>query len=250
MSERQTAAGAAGAAGAADAQTETPQYTAPTLACGNLRLAVALPDGEDLNEWLAAHSLQAFLSLSSPAPTHKHTQGGTHQHMTSHMTSHHAHTAVDFFNQTNMLYGTLTAYCTKERCPVMCAGRRYEYHWADTAGGTRRTAAVSAPEYVDRLMRWVQGLLDDESVFPQKAGVPFPSTFQATVRAVFKRLFRVYAHVYYSHFREVVALGEEAHLNTSLKHFVLFAREFRLIEKQELAPLQPLIDQLCGPSNR
>ena len=158
--------------------------------------------------------------------------------------------AVDFFNQINMLYGTLAAYCTRERCPVMCAGRRFEYHWADTTGGARRTIAVCAPEYVDRLMRWVQSLLDDESVFPQKAGVPFPDTFQATVRAVFKRLFRVYAHVYYSHFREVVALGEEAHLNTSLKHFVLFAREFRLVEKQELAPLQPLIDQLCGPSNR
>lgn len=72
MSERQTAAGAAGAAGAADAQSETPQYTAPTLACGNLRLAVALPDGEDLNEWLAAHSLQAFLSHSL-FPLHSHT---------------------------------------------------------------------------------------------------------------------------------------------------------------------------------
>lgn len=156
---------------------------------------------------------------------------------------------MDFFNQINMLYGTLTAFCTRERCPVMCAGRRCEYHWADTTGGTRRTIAVCAPEYVDRLMRWVQGLLDDESVFPQKAGVPFPSTFPATVRAVFKRLFRVYAHVYYSHFREVVALGEEAHLNTSLMHFVLFAREFRLVERHELAPLQPLIDQLCGPSD-
>ena len=157
-------------------------------------------------------------------------------------------TAVDFFNQINMLYGTLAMFCTRERCPVMRAGRRCEYLWKDATGGTRRAIAVSAPEYVDRLMGWVQGLLDDERVFPQKAGAPFPDTFAATVRAVFKRLFRVYAHVYYSHFREVVALGEEAHLNTSLMHFVLFAREFRLVDKQELAPLQPLIDQLCGPS--
>jgi MOB kinase activator 1 len=39
--------------------------------------------------------------------------------------------AVDFFNQINMLYGTLTEYCTPETCPVMCAGPRYEYHWMD-----------------------------------------------------------------------------------------------------------------------
>lgn len=31
-------------------------------------------------------------------------------------------TAVDFFNQINMLYGTITDFCTEESCPVMSAG--------------------------------------------------------------------------------------------------------------------------------
>lgn len=30
--------------------------------------------------------------------------------------------AVDFFNQINMLYGTITEFCTPEECPVMSAG--------------------------------------------------------------------------------------------------------------------------------
>jgi GGDEF domain-containing protein len=30
--------------------------------------------------------------------------------------------AVDFFNQINMLYGTITEFCTPESCPVMSAG--------------------------------------------------------------------------------------------------------------------------------
>ena len=158
----------------------------------------------------------------------------------------HHPTAVDFFNQINLLYGTLTEFCTAESCPIMSAGPKYEYLWKDET--MKKPERKSAPVYIDLLMTWVQHIIDDERVFPQKAGAPFPDTFAATVRAVFKRLFRVYAHVYYSHFREVVALGEEAHLNTSLMHFVLFAREFRLVDKQELAPLQPLIDQLCGPS--
>ena len=31
---------------------------------------------------------------------------------------------------------------------------------------------------------------------------------------IFKRLFRVYAHIYHSHFQKIVSLGAEAHLNT------------------------------------
>lgn len=30
--------------------------------------------------------------------------------------------AVDFFNQVNLLYGTLTEFCTAESCPTMTAG--------------------------------------------------------------------------------------------------------------------------------
>ena len=46
--------------------------------------------------------------------------------------------------------------------------------------------------------------------------------------------------------QEIVSLGEEAHLNTSFKHFVYFIQEFELIDKKELAPLQELIDRLTS----
>lgn len=52
-----------------------------TLGSGNLQLAVKLPEGEDQNEWIAVNT-------------------------------------VDFFNQLNMLYGTLTEFCTREVCPL------------------------------------------------------------------------------------------------------------------------------------
>ena len=48
-----------------------------------------LPDGEDINEWVAVNT-------------------------------------VDFFNQINMLYGTITEFCTEQSCPVMSAGPKYE----------------------------------------------------------------------------------------------------------------------------
>ena len=50
---------------------------------------------------------------------------------------------------------------------------RYEYHWAD--GTTiKKAIKVSAPEYVDYLMTWVQNQLDDETIFPSKIGSTEP----------------------------------------------------------------------------
>lgn len=79
-------------------------------------------------------------------------------------------TAVDFFNQINMLYGTITEFCTEESCAVMSAGPKYEYHWAD--GHTvKKPIKCSAPKYIDYLMTWAQDQLDDETLFPSKIGL-------------------------------------------------------------------------------
>ncbi|XP_011093824.1 MOB kinase activator-like 1A [Sesamum indicum] len=177
-----------------------------TLGAGNLREAVKLPIGEDLNEWLAVNT-------------------------------------VDFFNQVNILYATLTEFCTPSTCPTMTAGPKYEYRWAD--GVTiKKPLVVSAPQYVEYLMDWIEAQLENEAIFPQKFGVPFPPNFQDVVKTILKRLFRVYAHIYLSHFQKVVSLKEEAHLNTCFKHFVLFTKEFGLIEKVELAPLEEIIESI------
>jgi len=41
------------------------------------------------------------------------------------------------------------------------------------------------------------------------SGVPFPKNFRDTVRTIFRRLFRVYAHLYSNHFDQICALGIE-----------------------------------------
>jgi MOB kinase activator 1 len=65
------------------------------------------------------------------------------------------------------------------------------------------------------------------------------------VQNIFKRLFRVYAHIYYCHFERMSSLGAEPHLNTCFKHYMYFVYEFNLIpNRQELQPLQELIDKL------
>jgi MOB kinase activator 1 len=90
-------------------------------------------------------------------------------------------------------------------------------------------------------MTWIQDQLDDEALFPSRIGVAFPKNFQESAKAIYKRLFRVYAHIYHHHFDEVKSLQEEAHLNTSFKHFVFFVKEFKLVPEQEFAPLSDLI---------
>ena len=98
-------------------------------------------------------------------------------------------------------------------------------------------------------MNWIQTQIDNELIFPSAIGVPFPKQFFSIAKTILKRLFRVYAHIYYEHFNQVIQLQEEAHLNTSFKHFIYFIQEFDLVEKKELAPLKELIDKLISKDN-
>ena len=97
---------------------------------------------------------------------------------------------------------------------------------------------MTAPEYVDLLLSWIESQLNDEKLFPTSTDSPFPKTFKSIVKNIFKRLFRVYGHLYYSHFDKITALGAEAHLNTCFKHFIFFVLAFDLVDKKELAPLE------------
>lgn len=124
---------------------------------------------------------------------------------------------------------------------------------------------MPAPEYVEHLMAWVQGNIDNESMFPSRigrsswtetpgshlsdpdmiAGVPFPKTFPTLIRQIFKRLYRVYAHIYCHHYPVVVQLGLEPHLNTSFKHYVLFIDEHSLASGKDFwGPLGDLVDSM------
>jgi len=180
-----------------------------TLNAGDLRKAVKLPSGGNLGDWLAANT-------------------------------------VDFFNQVNLLYSAISSYCTEETCPTMSAGPKYEYHWVDGVDYVKPTP-VSAPKYVDLLLQWIQAIVEDESQFPSDfEGKAVTKEFIVLLHRIYKRLFRVYAHIYCSHLDKIRANGLEAHLNTGFKHFYLFVREFRLIEdKKEMEPLKEVIEAAC-----
>ena len=104
------------------------QIAKMTLGSGNIDLAVELPKGEDLNEWLAVNT-------------------------------------IEFYNDINLLYGMLVEFCTKESCPVMSAGPKYEYLWAD-GSNVKTPMKVSAGEYIEFLMVWVENQINNANYFP------------------------------------------------------------------------------------
>ncbi|XP_065901051.1 MOB kinase activator 3B-like [Dysidea avara] len=173
----------------------------------DLRAAVRLPPEETYNDWVAIH-------------------------------------VVDFFNRINLIYGTVSDYCTDATCPIMSGGQKYEYLWADT-DRYKKPTALSAPQYMSMLMEWIESIINNEDVFVVQAGVPFPKTFIPICKKILTRLYRVFVHIYIHHFDKLVVLGAEAHVNSCYKHFFYFVVEFKLIEGKEFEPLQHLTAKLC-----
>ncbi|KAJ3153197.1 hypothetical protein HDU89_000826 [Geranomyces variabilis] len=180
------------------------RYIVKTLGGESLRAAVELPPDTSREEWLAVNT-------------------------------------VDFYNQINLLYGCISEYCTRENCPTMTAGPRYEYLWAD-GKAVPKPVKCSAPEYIEYLLSWVDAQLDDETIFPPSD--TFPPQFLITVKQIFKRLFRFYAHVYHNHLKQMEDVAEDRHLNTCFKHFILFVTEFDLVDSRELQPLASVVGQI------
>lgn len=174
----------------------------------DLTECIQLPEGYQLEEWVAVH-------------------------------------VIDFFNEISLLFGTISELCTIDSCPQMTAGPCYTYLWAD---GKQQVTPVSlpAPEYVSCLLNWVQDQLDDPQVFPPDGRYASNSKFLQAASVIFKRLFRVYAHMYHNHLESYVALHAESHLNFCFKRFIFFVKEFHMIDQKELNALRKLIQTLVG----
>lgn len=168
-----------------------------------------IPSGLDSNEWLALHT-------------------------------------IGFFEHINLLYGTISEFCNLTSCPEMVGPGPRTYLWLDEKGKKNK---LSAPQYADYVMTYVQKVVNDETSFPTKHGKEFPNQFDQVLRKVQKLLFHVIAHIYHSHFREIVLLGLHAHLNSIFAHLMEFNICHQLIEEKETEVLQDLATALKVGSN-
>jgi MOB kinase activator 1 len=147
---------------------------------------------------------------------------------------------VDFFQLTTVLYGALSSACTAETCACMNCGSTFEYLWRDPG---QRPARLPAPAYVQRLSQWIDEQLNDETRFPSSS--EYPADFLMHVKNIFRRLFRVFAHMYLSHYSDAVHLGVHVALNTAFIHFMEFAAHFDLVSVVELKPARELLETVC-----
>jgi MOB kinase activator 1 len=124
----------------------------------------------------------------------------------------------------------------------MTAGKQ-RYKWQDPV---KYPEPVDLPaiQYMEELLNWANGRLNDEKFCPIAPGVPFPEDFESGIKMMFRRFFRVYAHIYHHQYKEMEKLELHAHLNHVFKRFILFNMVFKLLPPEELEPLKDLVDQL------
>eukprot|EP01119_Soliformovum_irregulare_P022811 TRINITY_DN786_c0_g1_i3.p1 TRINITY_DN786_c0_g1~~TRINITY_DN786_c0_g1_i3.p1 ORF type:complete len:233 (+),score=58.91 TRINITY_DN786_c0_g1_i3:201-899(+) len=174
-----------------------------TLGSGvSMREAVRLPNGENRNEWLAMNT-------------------------------------IEMANNTQLVFGFISDFCNEKSCPAMTAGKIYTYKWQDPKKYPKPTM-VSADKYIELLFEWVNVQLDDESIFPLDTN--FGKNFLPAVKQIWKRLARVYFHIYHHHAEQIRALNAEAHVDTCFRHFYYFSREFDILkEGEDFAPVATII---------
>lgn len=157
---------------------------------------------------------------------------------------------VDFYNRAKLVYLTvldtdpdsLTRTCNESNCPTMSGGSQYEFLWKE---GSAKPASVSAPQYMENLLDYIDGIITDEAVFPTDDSVPFPKNFKEICSKIFRRLYRLFIHVYIEHFERMVETGAEEHTNIFYRHFYFFMQEHKLMQEQDFAPLDELNFKLC-----
>ena len=129
----------------------------------NMKDLVKLPDDEDINDFLATH-------------------------------------VVDFYNRAKLVYSTIvdntqqyqSRSCSEESCPTMSGGPKYEYLWQDEVR-YKKPVSLTAPEYICTLIEWIDDILQDEKIFP-------PVDFRKICSKIFRRLYRIFVHIYIEHF--------------------------------------------------
>lgn len=127
--------------------------------------------------------------------------------------------------------------CTKESCPKMTAGSKYEYRWPGATPGEAQP--LPAPVYTDYLFKWICDELE-----ALKAAHDYDKLLPFAKQAL-SRLFRVYSHIFIHHWDH--CKDHEQLRDATERGFVLlylFATKFDMIPQRELEVLQSVIVQV------
>lgn len=146
----------------------------------------------------------------------------------------------DFFNNILLIYSAVSDLCSPTACPIMNGGPNMEYVWMEN----KKPLQLPAREYCEKLFEWVQQCFDDTKIFPNEFTAKAPKHFMPTLTKIFKRLFRVYAHMFYSHANHLKELELSDQTYLGFRHFYVFCREYNLLSKEDISPLEQMIEPI------
>lgn len=78
------------------------------------------------------------------------------------------------------------------------------------------------------MSKWAEKLIGDESMFPTKSGRDFSPAFPKTAVHLYTQFLRIFAHLYHAHFRDILHLSLEAHLNVRASRAIILHAPCRL----------------------
>ncbi|CAE8625542.1 unnamed protein product [Polarella glacialis] len=120
-----------------------------------------------------------------------------------------------FVVEFNMLLVALGGECTPESCPKMTASNEWQYLCA----AHRKPQDCAAIDYMTHTIDGSTALLTTAKPFASRSQVPSSSAkyFQSMAR----RLYRIFAHVYYHHRETFDEVEAATHLCARFSHFVM-----------------------------
>lgn len=130
-----------------------------------------------------------------------------------------------FVIEFNLLLVALGDECTPETCPKMTASNEWQYLCA----AHRKPQDCAAIDYMTHTIDGSTALLTNARHFASRSEVPASNAkyFQSMAR----RLYRIFAHVYYHHRQIFDEIEAEIHLCARFSHFVM---KFKLMSPSML----------------
>lgn len=142
-----------------------------------------------------------------------------------------------YFDQINVLFGAIAEHCTLKTCPTMNAPLNNQFYWVDEKG---KKFKYPASQYIDTVLTYAAKITSDENLFPTKIGLPFPPQFDSLVKKINKHLFHILAHMYHSHYTELLHLKLNTYVNSIYLHFYSFNKSFSILDEKEIEIMDAL----------
>lgn len=105
--------------------------------------------------------------------------------------------------------------------------------------------SVPARTYMKFCLLWTQNQLKDQNVITSSPKDFYSADILSTWKMMYRRLLRVYAHLYINHkesFDKMGVLGFV--LECMLRRFILFGTETGLTSKKELLPVKTILKKI------